>query len=77
MYYVKLFSLHEIPSVAHTMYIEVKYVREKIVVLKEIRARQIVVLIEIRAIQIVLYLSVQVKYFCASQINMDLFEKSC
>ena len=46
-------------------------------VLKEIHARKIVVLREICAIQIVLYLSVQVKYFRASQINMDLFEKSC
>ena len=49
----------------------------KIVVLKEICSRQIVVLKEIRAIQIVLYLRVQVKYFRASQINMDPFEKSC
>ena len=53
------------------------YVHVRIVVLKEIRGRQIVVLMEIRAIQIVLYLSMQVKYFRASQINMDPFEKLC
>ena len=49
----------------------------QIVALEEIRARQIVVLEEIRARQIVLYLSVQVKHFRASQINMDPFDKSC
>ena len=56
----------------------VGYVHGTIVVLKEICARQILVALkDIRAIQIVLYLSMQLKYFRASQINMDSLEKSC
>ena len=69
-YYVKLFNLHKISTVAHTYYVNISYVHETIIVLKEIRARQIVVLKEIRAIHIM-------KYFHASEIHMDPFEKSC
>ena len=62
---------------SHTYYAYIGYVHGTIVVLKEIRARQIVGLKEIHAIQIILYLSVQVKFFCGSKMNMDPFEKLC
>ena len=61
----------------HIGYVHIGYVHGTILVLKEIHARQVVVLKEIRNLQIVLYLSVQVKYFRASQKNRDPFETSC